>query len=264
MSAQRRLLFSWCFPAMGTICNDRNACLTAHLLRFDAIPPTGCRCGIMSAFVFLLGIVPAHSGSIQLVPGRQTDACLIDRQGGGGWKYSLLSGTGPGHTSCSKTDGSPALCQSQSCNSAQDGRQKWGSIQRNTDVRGAHLGMQTWRYPGRLSQSRRSSLSPFLPAHETPREARSWMYCRRWNLWLREIRYREKLVNLSSMGRSWNTKVKPTTRERLFASPWCFFCAELLVIRGENVVVFTSTRQKLGLIPVSARCPQWVGSGREL
>lgn len=182
MSAQRSLLFSWCFPAMGTICNNRNACLTAHLLRFDAIPPTGCGCSIMSAFVSLLGNVPAAeylgwrllSGSIQLVPGRQTDACLTDRQEGwgGGWKYSLLSGTGPGHTSCSKAAGSPALCQSQSCNSTQ---KPW----QDSDVREAHLGTQTWRYPDRLSRSRRSSLSPFLPTYETPREALSWMYCRR-------------------------------------------------------------------------------------
>lgn len=98
MSAQRSLLFSWCFPAMGTICNNRNACLTAHLLRFDAIPPTGCGCSIMSAFVSLLGNVPAAeylgwrllSGSIQLVPGRQRDACLTDRQEGWGGVENTL------------------------------------------------------------------------------------------------------------------------------------------------------------------------------
>lgn len=97
MSAQGSLSFSWCFPAMGTICNNRNACLTARLLRFDAVPPTGC--SIMSAFVFLLGIVPAAeylrwrllSSSIQLVPGRQTDRRLSDRQTGGDGGLKILS-----------------------------------------------------------------------------------------------------------------------------------------------------------------------------
>lgn len=183
MSAQRSLMFSWCFPAMGTICNNRNACLTAHLLRFDAVSPTGCRCSIMSAFVSQLGIVPAAeylgwrliSGSIQLVPGRQTDACLTDRRVGGVENTLCCLGQAQGTQAVQRQPG----LQHSASHKAAIPPKKRGRIQRNRDVREAHLGMQTWRHPDRVSRSRRSSLSPFLPTLETPREARSWMYCRR-------------------------------------------------------------------------------------